>query len=127
MGLTCGYTSHPPREVPGRWGLQGGESGLNRTPMVRNAYPCYSRPMTTSTKTAGYPVHAVAEFTRWTNPHGARFTNWVAQCGANGTLSGHDAFGLAGSARRAELCAACFPGRHWNGAKYGDPKEVQAS
>lgn len=80
--------------------------------------------MTTSTKTAGYPVHAVAQIVRWTNPHGARFTDWRAHCGAEGYLTGHDSLGVAGTARKAELCPRCFQGRHWNGAPAGEPVEL---
>jgi hypothetical protein len=80
--------------------------------------------MSTDTKTAGYPVHAVAQFVRWTNPFQARFTDWVASCGTRGSMSGHGAFGLAGSARRRELCTTCFPGQDWNGSVVGKPEEL---
>lgn len=62
----------------------------------------------------GYPVHAVAEFRDWTNPHGARFVDWAATCGATGTQTGTSdtAFGLSGSARKAELCRTCWPAGH---------------
>lgn len=80
--------------------------------------------MSTSTKTAGYPVHAVAKYARWTNQHQAAFTDWRAHCGAEGYLTGHDSFGQAGTALKAELCPRCFSGRHWNGAPAGDPVEV---
>jgi hypothetical protein len=80
--------------------------------------------MTTSTKTAGYPVHAVGKFVRWTNQHQVHFTDWLARCGARGSESGHRPFGLAGSARRLELCPTCFPGRDWNGAGAGEPEEL---
>jgi hypothetical protein len=59
----------------------------------------------------GYPAHAVAAFLRWSNAHGARFTDWTAVCGATGTTSGHARFGLSGTARRAELCTGCWPSR----------------
>jgi hypothetical protein len=58
--------------------------------------------------TAGYPVHAVASYQPWTNPHGAAFTDWTASCGVTGTIAGRS-FGRAGSARRRELCATCWP------------------
>ena len=80
--------------------------------------------MSASTKTVGYPVHAVARYARWTNPYGARFTTWAAHCGARGELSGHGPFGEAGSARRRELCVQCFPGQHWNAAPDREPEEV---
>lgn len=67
------------------------------------------------TPVAGYPVHRVATFRRWSNRHGARFTDWSAACGASGQTSGHGRFATAGQARRAELCSACFPGRTWGG------------
>jgi hypothetical protein len=60
---------------------------------------------------AGYPVHAVASFRRWTNQHGARFTNWTATCGATGQVSGHQ-LKDAHSARTAELCPKCWPAGH---------------
>lgn len=63
-------------------------------------------------KTAGYPVHAVASYRRWTNPNGVKFTDWTATCGATGTRNGHGSFGLARSARRAELCRECWPAGH---------------
>ena len=64
--------------------------------------------------TAGYPVHAVAEYGEWTNDHGAVFTDWVAACGAIGTAGGRacHVLGLAGSARRLELCRECWPAGH---------------
>lgn len=57
----------------------------------------------------GYPVHAVATYRRWTNPFMVQFTDWTATCGATGFTSGHRPFGLSGSARKAELCRACWP------------------
>lgn len=80
--------------------------------------------MSAVTAVAGYPVHAVVSFTRRTNPHGARFTDWRGACGATGTETGHGPFGLAGSARRLELCPACFPGRSWYAVHYADPVEM---
>lgn len=61
---------------------------------------------------AGYPVHAVAEYREWTNPHGVRFTDWVATCGATGTETGHSALKAAASARKRELCPSCWPAGH---------------
>lgn len=89
--------------------------------------------MSASTITAGYPVHRVVEFSRWSNPHGVKFTDWKAACGASDTASGHPGgygtgpFSTAGHARRAELCPACFPGRIATGANapyFPDPVEV---
>jgi hypothetical protein len=62
----------------------------------------------------GYPVHAVAEFRQWENQHGVHFTDWKAACGATGTATGRTstAFGLSGSARKRELCRACWPAGH---------------
>lgn len=81
--------------------------------------------MSAVTKTAGYPVHAVTEFSRRTNPHGVRFTDWRALCGASGAYAGNQPFKLAGSARRAELCKTCFPFRGWEPAQFIDePVEV---
>lgn len=80
--------------------------------------------MSASTPTVGYPVHAVARYARTTNPHGARFTTWQAACGATGTTTGHDTFGVAGSARWRELCTTCFPARH--ATFRPDPIEVES-
>lgn len=64
----------------------------------------------TDGRTAGYPVHRVTRHRRWTNRHGAEFTDWVAACGATRTTSGHhQVFGQVSSARRAELCRTCWP------------------
>lgn len=70
--------------------------------------------MSAADVTVGYPVHAVAEYHEWTNKHSAPFVDWRATCGATGTASGNTqtAFGLSGSARRAELCRACWPAGH---------------
>lgn len=80
--------------------------------------------MSAADVSVGYPVHAVASYRNWTNQWGARFVNWTATCGASGTLSGHadDAFGLSGSARRKELCRACWPAGHAT----QHPRPVQA-
>lgn len=81
--------------------------------------------MSAATAVAGYPVHAVTEFSRWTNPYGADFKDWRALCGASGTETGHQPFKVAGSARRRELCHQCFPFRSWEPAKFIDrPVEV---
>lgn len=81
--------------------------------------------MSAVTMTAGYPVHAATEFSRWTNLYGVRFTDWRALCGASGTVAGDQPFKLAGSARKAELCKTCFPFRGWEPAQYIDePVEV---
>jgi hypothetical protein len=79
------------------------------------------------TVVVGYPVHAVKAYSEWTNPYGARFTTWRATCGASDTDSGHGRTGpfrRAGSARRAELCPACFPGRDHNAASVHRPHRV---
>lgn len=68
--------------------------------------------MSADTITIGYPVHALARWAAWTNPHGANFVDWAAHCGQTGTATGHDPFGRAGSARKAELCRVCFPDGH---------------
>jgi hypothetical protein len=80
--------------------------------------------MSALTKTAGYPVHRVVEFSRWTNPHQVSFTDWTAACGVTGYLAGWmSTFGKAGDARRLELCTSCFPGRRRDG-HFPDPVEV---
>lgn len=84
--------------------------------------------MSAYTVTAGYPVHRVATFSPWTNPHGVTFTDWTAACGASDTATGHPGpygspFGTAGSARKLELCPTCFPGRDLHGY-FPDPVEV---
>lgn len=80
--------------------------------------------MSALTQTAGYPVHRVTTFAKWTNPHGVGFTDWTAACGATGYLTGMTSrFGKAGDARRLELCTACFPGRQ-HGGSFPDPIEV---
>jgi len=62
----------------------------------------------------GYPVHAVAEYREWKNPFNVAFVDWKAVCGVTGTATGHadSAFGLSGSARKAELCRTCWPAGH---------------
>jgi hypothetical protein len=73
---------------------------------------------------AGYPVHAVETFTKWTNQHGVGFTDWTAACGATGHLTGSTAtFGKAGDALRKELCSTCFPGQR-HSVYHPDPIEV---
>lgn len=79
--------------------------------------------MSADTPSVGYPVHAVATFAHVINPHGARFTEWTAQCGATGTMTG-STFGRAGSARRAELCVGCFPAKHWNSCRIDAPQDL---
>lgn len=67
----------------------------------------------------GYPVHRLACLREWTNPSGADFTDWEAACGVVSTTSGSrrwtgrfpPAFGVVTSARRKELCPACWPDR----------------
>ncbi|MES2211385.1 MAG: hypothetical protein V4515_14575 [Chloroflexota bacterium] len=49
-------------------------------------------------------------------------TDWTAACGASGQQVGTAPFGQAGSARKAELCKACFPAGH--GTYHPDPKRV---
>lgn len=71
---------------------------------------------------AGYPVHAVTTFRRWTNPHGVQFTEWTATCGATGTETGHR-LKTAQSARWRELCRTCWPARH--ATYHPDPVEVR--
>lgn len=79
--------------------------------------------MSALTKTAGYPVHRVAQFSKWSNGSTV-FTDWVAACGATGYLTGFmSTFGKAGDARRLELCTSCFPGRDMR-AHFPDPIEV---
>lgn len=75
----------------------------------------------------GYPVHALAEYSVWTNPHGASFTDWKAACGATGRTSSSPqfAFGKAGSARRRELCKTCWPAG-W-ATPHSNPRRVDAS
>ena len=80
--------------------------------------------MSALTITAGYPVHAVKKYYEWTNEHGVLFVDWLAHCGAKGTLTGHRPFGMAGSARRAELCRVCFPGQRHDAAVYPEPVRV---
>ena len=75
------------------------------------------------TPTIGYPVHAVATYRRWTNPHGCHFTDWTAVCGASATAVGHRPFGSVLDARRLELCTACFPGRNVRHL-HPEPREV---
>jgi hypothetical protein len=72
----------------------------------------------------GYPVHAVATYRYWVNPHGVRFIDWTAPCGARGTeiVKGLSAFKPAGSARRAELCEKCWPNA-WS-TPHEPPREV---
>jgi hypothetical protein len=78
-----------------------------------------------STITVGYPVHRLATFSPWAD---GSFTDWTAACGASGYVNGRATprsgrFGTAGSARRAELCPTCFPGREMRG-HWPDPVEV---
>lgn len=83
--------------------------------------------MSADTPVVGYPVHRVATYSRWTNPHGAVFTDWTAACGATGSESGHRPFGKAGSARRAELCRVCFMRSGTHGGYYPEPRQVAAA
>jgi hypothetical protein len=70
--------------------------------------------MSAADLSVGYPVHAVAEYREWRNQHGVHFVDWRAYCGATGTAGGTaaTALGTAASARRAELCKACWPAGH---------------
>lgn len=74
--------------------------------------------------TVGYPVHAVAEYREWKNAHDVAFTDWTATCGVTGTATGaaSTAFGLSGSARKRELCRACWPAGH--ATFHAEPKRV---
>jgi hypothetical protein len=75
----------------------------------------------------GYPVHAVAEYREWTNPHRARFVDWKAACGATGTATGSadTAFGRSGSARKAELCRTCWPAGH--ATSHPRPRQIEVT
>ena len=72
----------------------------------------YGRCMSTRTLVAGYPCHAVATYSVTFNQHGVRLTTWSAACGATGDIVCQTRFNTAGSARKAELCRACFPAGH---------------
>lgn len=74
--------------------------------------------------TAGYPVHAVARFAQRTNTHGVVITDWRATCGATGQEIGSQPFGTAGSARRKELCRACWSAGH--ATPHEKPSQVSA-
>jgi hypothetical protein len=63
--------------------------------------------MSSSDVTAGYPVHRVTKWHRWTNPHGAPFVDYVTACGKADTTNWP--LGRAGTALAAELCKTCFP------------------
>lgn len=82
--------------------------------------------MSTGTVTVGYPVHALKTYRYWKNRHGAWMTDWTAHCGASGGAGGKHTFGVAGNARRLELCPRCFPGRKHNGVNYPDPIDLSA-
>jgi hypothetical protein len=62
--------------------------------------------------TVGYPVHAVAGYRTTVTKHGVTLKDWRATCGATGQAVGTDPFGLSGSARKTELCKACWPAGH---------------
>lgn len=66
--------------------------------------------MSNSDLTAGYPVHRVTKWHRWTNRHGAPFVDYLAACGKVDTVNWP--LGVARTARRAELCKECFPLGH---------------
>lgn len=76
------------------------------------------RPTQTLGATAWGVTHMVHsyELEEWTNPHGARFTNWKASCGAKGTESGHWSEGTCSMlssldyAHRLMLCKICCSG-----------------
>lgn len=82
--------------------------------------------MPADTPTIGYPVHAVASFTRVITKNGVPFVDWTAQCGQQSTKQGtpRTAFGKAGSARKAELCVGCFPTKHWNSCRLDAPQDL---
>lgn len=82
--------------------------------------------MSTGTVTVGYPVHALKTYRYWKNRHGVWMTDWTAHCGASGGAGGKYTFGVAGNARRLELCPQCFPGRKHNGVNYPDPIDLSA-
>ena len=75
--------------------------------------------------TVGYPVHALATYSTWTNPHDVSFVDWKASCGATGTSAGApcSVFGLSGSARRLELCPTCWPAGH--ATYHAQPRQVE--
>lgn len=81
--------------------------------------------MSALTPVAGYPAHAVMEYSRWRNQHGVPFTDWRGRCGAQGTSSGHGPFNKAGSARNRELCSKCFPGGLHNAVDDTPPNKVE--
>lgn len=74
-----------------------------------------SRTLAATTSGVTHMVHR-CDLREWTNPHGARFTDWRAGCGASGTLSGHVSagmtFGLSSIdyAHRDMLCSVCCEG-----------------
>ncbi len=83
--------------------------------------------MPADTPTAGYPVHAVATFSRGCNEWGAAWVDWVAQCGATGTQMGARTGGdflRAGSCRSRELCPSCFPGGRHNACRIDKPRDI---
>jgi hypothetical protein len=82
--------------------------------------------MSAADVSVGYPVHAVAEYRDWANPHGVKFVDWKAACGATGTATGgsRTAFGLSGSARKAELCRACWPAGH--ATQHAKPQQIES-
>lgn len=65
------------------------------------------------TATIGYPVHAVRTYSDWQNDHGVWITRYATACGREDSTIGRapSVFGDVLSARRLELCEACFPGR----------------
>lgn len=77
-----------------------------------------SRPTRTLGATAWGVTHMVHayELREWTNPHGVRFTNWHASCGAADTVSGWYSAGTASGlasldfAIRGMLCPDCCAG-----------------
>lgn len=80
--------------------------------------------MSTGTITAGYPVHAVKTYRYWQSIHGSWMTDWTAHCGVSRSEGGKKRFGVAGSARRMELCSQCFPGRRHDSVSYPDPIDM---
>lgn len=79
--------------------------------------------MPSDTPTLGYPAHAVAEYSWDVNEWGARWVDWVAQCGASGRAMGGRFF-AAGSCRSRELCPKCFPGYDHNACKLDKPRDI---
>lgn len=82
--------------------------------------------MPADTPVAGTPAHAIAEQTPGGNEYRVRWIDWIAQCGATGTLMGSGPFLTAGSCRKLELCPACFPGRDRNACRLDKPRDLSS-